>query len=106
MVIMLVGNKTDLKHLREVQTEIGAGFAEKNNLAFIETSALDGNNVDLAFQKIIEGTLSLSLSLEIHRLTNSSKNEDTPKTVEPAKKKLQSENVVKIDQKKKNDGCC
>ena len=51
---MLVGNKTDLKHLRAVRTEDGQEFATKYNIAFIETSALDGNNVETAFFKIIE----------------------------------------------------
>jgi len=31
-------------------------FAEQNNLAFIETSALDATNVDLAFETILIGT--------------------------------------------------
>lgn len=55
MVIMLVGNKLDLKMLRHVSTDIGAAYAQRNNLAFIETSALDGENVDSAFKRVIEG---------------------------------------------------
>jgi Ras-related protein Rab-11A len=43
---MLVGNKTDLKKLREVKKEDAATYAEQNKLAFIETSALDSTNVD------------------------------------------------------------
>ena len=46
---MLVGNKSDLKHLRQVKTEEAADFAEKNCIAFIETSALNNSNVDLSF---------------------------------------------------------
>eukprot|EP01099_Mayorella_cantabrigiensis_P003979 TRINITY_DN2989_c0_g1_i2.p1 TRINITY_DN2989_c0_g1~~TRINITY_DN2989_c0_g1_i2.p1 ORF type:complete len:245 (+),score=64.24 TRINITY_DN2989_c0_g1_i2:96-737(+) len=53
IVIMLVGNKSDLRHLRAVSTEVAAGFAEKNSLSFIETSALDSTNVETAFQKIL-----------------------------------------------------
>jgi len=53
IVIMLVGNKSDLRHLRAVSTEVAAGFAEKNTLSFIETSALDSTNVETAFQKIL-----------------------------------------------------
>ena len=51
--IMLVGNKSDLKHLREVRTEDGKSFAEKNGLFFMEASALDSTNVELAFQNLI-----------------------------------------------------
>ncbi|KAK8530101.1 hypothetical protein V6N13_102978 [Hibiscus sabdariffa] len=50
IVIMLVGNKTDLKHLRAVSTEDGQSYAEKEGLSFIETSALDATNVEKAFQ--------------------------------------------------------
>mmetsp|Transcript_8111 Transcript_8111/g.9302 ORF Transcript_8111/g.9302 Transcript_8111/m.9302 type:complete len:213 (+) Transcript_8111:310-948(+) len=53
IVIMLVGNKSDLRHLRAVSTEAATSFAEANNLAFIETSALDSTGVDTAFQKIL-----------------------------------------------------
>jgi len=53
IVIMLVGNKSDLRHLREVPTEEAKGFAETNKLSFIETSALDATNVELAFQNIL-----------------------------------------------------
>merc|ERR1711959_139003 len=52
IVIMLVGNKSDLRHLRHVTTEEAREFAEKNNLSFIETSALGGENVDRAFENI------------------------------------------------------
>jgi len=55
IVIMLVGNKSDLRHLRAVPTEQAAALAEKHGLSFIETSALDSTNVELAFQKILTG---------------------------------------------------
>lgn len=53
IVIMLVGNKSDLRHLRSVQTEDSQAFCEKEGLSFIETSALESTNVELAFQKIL-----------------------------------------------------
>merc|ERR1740130_569824 len=53
IVVMLVGNKCDLKHLQAVLTDDSKSFAEQNNLAFIETSALDATNVDLAFETIL-----------------------------------------------------
>eukprot|EP00735_Rhodelphis_limneticus_P003336 TRINITY_DN1479_c0_g1::TRINITY_DN1479_c0_g1_i1::g.27201::m.27201 TRINITY_DN1479_c0_g1::TRINITY_DN1479_c0_g1_i1::g.27201 ORF type:complete len:244 (-),score=53.76,sp/Q5ZJN2/RB11A_CHICK/81.94/1e-124,Ras/PF00071.17/3.7e-63,Miro/PF08477.8/1e-21,Arf/PF00025.16/4.5e-12,Arf/PF00025.16/1.5e+03,MMR_HSR1/PF01926.18/2.6e-07,AAA_22/PF13401.1/4.6e-06,GTP_EFTU/PF00009.22/4.1e-05,AAA_15/PF13175.1/0.0042,DUF258/PF03193.11/0.012,DUF258/PF03193.11/1.6e+03,Gtr1_RagA/PF04670.7/0.022,AAA_16/PF13191.1/0.063,AAA_14/PF len=53
IVIMLVGNKCDLRHLRAVPTEDAKAFAEKHGLSFIETSALDATNVELAFQRIL-----------------------------------------------------
>lgn len=53
IVIMLVGNKSDLRHLRAVQTEEAMAFAEAHNLAFIETSALDSTGVETAFHRIL-----------------------------------------------------
>ena len=55
IVIMLVGNKSDLRHLRAVPTDEAKAFAEKNNLSFIETSALDSTNVETAFHNILTG---------------------------------------------------
>jgi len=55
IVIMLVGNKSDLRHLRSVPTDEAKLFAERNGLSFIETSALDSTNVETAFQNILTG---------------------------------------------------
>ncbi|KIL85834.1 rab other [Fusarium avenaceum] len=54
-VTMLVGNKTDLKNRRVVKTEEGRKFARENKTLFVETSALDKSQVDLAFQKLLNG---------------------------------------------------
>ncbi|KAF8183583.1 GTPase [Mycena galopus ATCC 62051] len=53
IVIMLVGNKSDLKHLRAVPTDEAKAFSTENGLSFIETSALDASNVEGAFQTIL-----------------------------------------------------
>lgn len=53
IVILLVGNKCDLKHLRSVATDDAQAFCEKEGLSFIETSALDSTNVERAFQQIL-----------------------------------------------------
>ena len=53
IMIMLVGNKSDLKHLREVPTEEAKDFAKRHNLSFMETSALDSSNVQAAFKSLI-----------------------------------------------------
>ncbi|KAF9116339.1 Ras- protein ypt3 [Mortierella sp. AM989] len=51
IVIMLVGNKSDLRHLRAVPTDEAKQFAAENNLSFIESSAMDASNVELLFQR-------------------------------------------------------
>eukprot|EP01056_Protomagalhaensia_sp_Gyna25_P005025 Protomagalhaensia_sp_Gyna_25__5024@NODE_559_length_3124_cov_119_624311_g434_i0_p2_GENE_NODE_559_length_3124_cov_119_624311_g434_i0NODE_559_length_3124_cov_119_624311_g434_i0_p2_ORF_typecomplete_len214_score24_45Ras/PF00071_22/5_9e65Roc/PF08477_13/1_3e29Arf/PF00025_21/5e19GTP_EFTU/PF00009_27/1_4e07SRPRB/PF09439_10/2_2e06MMR_HSR1/PF01926_23/1_7e06RsgA_GTPase/PF03193_16/0_019RsgA_GTPase/PF03193_16/0_21Gtr1_RagA/PF04670_12/6_8e06FeoB_N/PF02421_18/5e05AAA_22/PF13401_6/0_0019AAA_22/PF13401_6/2_5e03Sep len=53
IVILLVGNKSDLKHIRAVTQEEATSYAEREDLAFIETSALDATNVDAAFQRAL-----------------------------------------------------
>jgi len=48
MVIILIGNKSDLEH-REVSFDEGAWFAGQNGLFFLEASAKTGHNVEAAF---------------------------------------------------------
>jgi len=69
IIIMLVGNKKDLQHLRAVSTEDGRKFAEKEGLSFMETSAAqrdgekpgvklnegeESGNVTKAFENILQ----------------------------------------------------
>ncbi|RVW56648.1 Ras-related protein Rab2BV [Vitis vinifera] len=53
IVIMMAGNKCDLKHLRAVSEEDGQGLAEREELSFLETSALEATNIEKAFQTIL-----------------------------------------------------
>lgn len=66
IVIMLVGNKSDLRHLRAVPTDEAKAFAERNGLSFIETSALDSTNVETAFQNILTGNIDFRISFITH----------------------------------------
>ena len=52
---MLIGNKCDLGSLRAVPTEDAQEFAERENLFFMETSALGSTNVETAFLTILTG---------------------------------------------------
>ncbi|KAK8805521.1 hypothetical protein WA158_002177 [Blastocystis sp. Blastoise] len=54
IVVMLVGNKCDLKNQRAVTQEEAIAYAEKNGMAFIETSAYDSTGVVDAFQTILK----------------------------------------------------
>ena len=54
-ITFLVGNKCDLKNLRAVRTEEAQAFADRFEMNFIETSALDAVNVDLVFKKLVSG---------------------------------------------------
>lgn len=50
---MLIGNKCDLASLRAVPVEDAKEFAERENLFFMETSALDSTNVETAFLTVL-----------------------------------------------------
>ncbi|KAK9417681.1 putative Ras family-domain-containing protein [Seiridium cardinale] len=54
VIIVLVGNKTDLNDKREVTTQQGEDEAKKNNLMFVETSAKLGHNVKTLFRRIAQ----------------------------------------------------
>jgi Ras-related protein Rab-11A len=59
LIPMMVGNKCDLKHLRAVETNVALERARSLNIPFMETSAAEATNVELSFQKLINGTKSL-----------------------------------------------
>lgn len=68
MVIMLIGNKSDLESRREVRKEEGEAFAREHGLIFMETSAKTASNVEEAFintakeiyEKIQEGVFDIN----------------------------------------------
>ncbi|XP_032375202.1 ras-related protein Rab-25b [Etheostoma spectabile] len=53
IVVMLVGNKTDLESERSVPNEEAKDYAEKNGLLYLETSALESTNVEAAFNSVL-----------------------------------------------------
>jgi len=71
--------------LRAVPTDEAKNFAEQHSLSFIETSALDSTNVELAFQNILT---------EIYRIVSQKQIRDPPEgdTIRP-------QNVEPIDVK-------
>ena len=54
MVIMAIGNKCDMVNERVISTEDGEAKAQRNNIAFLETSALNATNVAKAFDELIQ----------------------------------------------------
>ena len=54
ITIILIGNKSDLVDEREVSKEEGIKKSDECKIAFLETSALNGDNVHKAFDELIE----------------------------------------------------
>lgn len=73
MIIVLVGNKTDLNDKREVTTQQGEEEAKKNNLMFVETSAKLGHNVKTLFKRIAQALPGMEGSDAAAQATNQSK---------------------------------
>ena len=97
--IMLVGNKSDLEDKREVKTEEVAKKADQYKIAFCETSALKGNNIENAFERLVD---------EITKIVGKSKNNEI-KTEEKYKTiNLNTEEVKekKIGKEAKNSPKC
>jgi small GTP-binding protein len=64
LTVLLIGNKCDLEENRAVKQEEAAEFAEKNGLGFLETSAKDNKNIDVAFTRL---TTEIYNVLEKHK---------------------------------------
>ncbi len=50
--LMLIGNKADMRHVREVPTATARAYAESIGAFFLEASALDADNVEEAFRVV------------------------------------------------------
>lgn len=98
IVVMLVGNKSDLRHLRAVPTDEAKAFAAENNLSFIETSALDASNVEQAFQNILT---------EIYRIVSNKALQSSDDVIKPSGGETISVQPSTDDGgSQKKGGCC
>jgi len=76
IMVMLVGNKTDLEHQREIPLNVATDFAQKNKLLFVEASAKDNTNVVEAFERLIQEIYKQVNSP--HNTGSASDHDDTP----------------------------
>ena len=58
MTMLLIGNKCDLDNQRQVTKEQGEEKAKAFKVAFLETSASSGENLDVAFETIMKEVYS------------------------------------------------
>jgi Ras-related protein Rab-11A len=94
IVIMLVGNKRDLRHQRQVPTEEAKAFCEKNNLFFIETSALASTNVDKAFTSILTEIYLLISRRNLQASTTAADSASDSKAMSPASQIGQGQTIA------------
>ena len=90
IVLMLVGNKVDLRHLRAVEKETASSYAEENKMHFVETSALSAMNVDVAFES------TLRKIYEIVKEQESDRNEYENEQATMLGKKMNGESSVRL----------
>ena len=88
--IVILGNKSDLNEQREVDKELGMKKSEMFKTAFMETSALNGENITKAFDEIIQ---------QIYQMNKNSFEDNTKKDID----KGVNLNENKDNKKKK---CC
>ena len=65
MESVLIGNKADLKDRRAVEKEQGEALAKEFGMAFFETSARSGENVQEAFFHITKAIKDRLMSKEV-----------------------------------------
>ncbi|KAK0755724.1 hypothetical protein N5P37_011687 [Trichoderma harzianum] len=70
VIIVLVGNKTDLNDKREVTTQQGEEEAKRQGLRFVETSAKLGHNVQNLFKRIAQALPGMEGSDAAAQATN------------------------------------
>jgi Ras-related protein Rab-11A len=58
VIILIVGNKYDLREKREVSHEEAETYAQKHSLPHIYTSAFDAYNIELAFNVLVKESYS------------------------------------------------
>jgi len=102
IVISLVGNKSDLRHLRSVPSDEAKAFAEKNGVSFIETSALDSTNVEQAFHTILTEIYRIVSQRQIQDPIGSQGNSGTNSTPVPLRLPPTDSNFSL----KQNGSCC
>ena len=59
--IIIIGNKTDICQEREISTEEGEKYAKTNKCYFIETSCLNGTNVNEAIDIVIKNGITTNM---------------------------------------------
>ena len=93
ILIVLIGNKSDLLDNREVSSEDAQTKAEQYNVAYMETSAKNGDNISKAFTELVEQVYKANISL-------------LQSDVQIKDNKEDGVNLNKEEKKTKKNSCC
>ena len=89
MSILIIGNKSDLEDKRQVTKEDGEQKAANYGVAFMETSAFNGENIEVAFDTMVKGIYE-----KCHKELEENKEVDIQeKGIEIGTKKGESEDI-------------
>ena len=91
---ILIGNKCDLSNERKVTTEEAQKKAKLLNMAFMETSALDGSNIDKAFSELVSN---------VYQKNKQNFNNEIKVILEDKGEEINQQGT---EEKKKNSNCC
>ena len=94
MLIMIIGNKLDLEEERDVSKDEAQTKAEQYNLAYMETSAKNGDNSEKAFHEIVE---QIYKNADLMAKNDATIEENNGEGINLANKE---------DEEKKKSGCC
>ena len=111
ILIVLVGNKIDLKENRDISFDEGKELANRNGIIFMETSAKTGEGVEEIFKKTVQ---EISRKIEDNYFNLDSENcgisKDDKERNELDNKNKSNKYEVKLgfepDNPKKKKGCC
>ncbi|CAD8092553.1 unnamed protein product [Paramecium sonneborni] len=96
IVIIMIGNKIDAVDQRIVRTDEASNYCEQQQIGFIETSALDGTNIDVAFNKIVANIFNTIGSKSVKKVIQ----------VESEHVVLTEPKTTQTKSKKNSEGCC
>ena len=91
---ILIGNKCDLSNERKVTTEEAQKKAKLLNMAFMETSAFDGSNIDKAFSELVNN---------VYQKNKQNFNNEIKVILEDKGEEINQQGT---EEKKKNSNCC
>ena len=105
--LLFLGNKIDLQKERDVETEEGEKLANEYKGLFFETSAKNNENIDIAFNALIEKIYTkFKNQFNIENINNNKKKNNENQSEQNKKISLNSENLKKKESSSSTKKLC